>query len=38
MNEFVDRIDGIKKWAVLNNAQKQPILILINNYYEKQKG
>lgn len=28
----------LKKWAVLNNAQKQPILILINNYYEKQKG
>lgn len=45
MNKFVDRIDGVlkrellkKKWTVLTNDQKQPILILINNYYEKQKG
>lgn len=28
----------LKKWTVLTNDQKQPILILINNYYEKQKG
>lgn len=28
----------LKKWAVLTYDQKQPILILLNNYYEKQKN